>query len=289
MNETIDLTPEAESAPSPVVSLSEIWATEYAKEQFLIGPCLLPVAGAMALSAETGVGKSWISEHIALCMVQGKPLFDYLHARKDAKFGTAVFPVKQADKVLYVDYELSHGVRKQRLPSPGEVEPELAERLVFARFPSYYRLDDLSFGGLRNLVKLTKPNVVIIDPLSSAHSYAENTSEIKRAFKNLDTLRQEFGVAVIVVHHASSKKLRDKDGEIVERNPLEMFRGHTTIVDWCDVAMVLTDIETPVKPEDHVYLKLAFAKIRHASKNRPPIALDIDCLKHTVRHISGDV
>lgn len=271
---------------SLVVSVDEILSTEYPPQEFIIGPSLLPRGGCMLLGAATGVGKSWVALHIAQCLVTGRPLFD-AHYHKNGTGQRPKYTVDRLDKVLYIDYELQHSSRKSRLQT--DLPPGLG--LYFPRNPSLYGMDDERFVRLHDLVKETRPNLLVLDPLSSAHVYEENTSQIKQALNRIDLLRVEYGMAVLIVHHATSKIMRDKESKEVFRKPIEMFRGHSSIVDWADLALALypykqrdTDEEGTVEPTKTLHL--AFAKTRYAD-NRKPIKIDINFASQKVTENLG--
>lgn len=264
---------------SEVLSVDEIRDTEFPPQKFIIEPHLLPRNGAFIIGAATGVGKSWIALHIAQCLASGAPLFDAVYL-KHGKEHTARFPVIKMAKILYLDYELSHQMRKDRLM---KALPR-GTGLVFARNPSLYGLDE-RFAALEKLVSEERPDVLIVDPLSSAHHFEENTNELRKAFSRLDKLRDKFNLSVIVNHHASSKIERDAEKKIVLKRPIEMFRGHTSIVDWADLAVALFPLDEKESdsdvPSGQINLRLSFAKTRHTSYRRS-IKLKVDCLGGTI-------
>lgn len=264
---------------SALISANEILATDYATQEFIIGPKLLPKGGCMLIGAATGVGKSWVALHIAQCFVTGEPLFN-AHYHKHGQEGLPKFPVAKLNKIIYIDYELSHATRKERL------QPNLPSNsgLYFPTTPTQFGLDTERIVRLSNLVKLERPDLLIIDPLSSAHMYEENSNQIKHALNRVDDIRSN-GCAVILVHHASSKPLRDRESKAVPRLPIEMFRGHSSIVDWADLAISLYPGGEKEEGLDEgatkKALRLYFAKIRH-NEHRKPVSLTVDYKKCSV-------
>ena len=237
----------------------------------------------MLIGAATGIGKSTVALHIAQCLATGQPLFRAFYHKK-ARKGQPRYPTVKS-KVLYLDYELNELARKRRF-NASAVD---VEDLRFPKHISNFDLDE-NFSKMRDLVARTKPDVLVIDPLSSTHNFQENTSEIKKAFNHIDRIRFDNNCAAIVIHHASSKVLRDKEGTVHRRYPIEMFRGASHIVDWADCAIALYDTDgkgLPLNPEDNSdeseepvestkrLLQAAFAKVRH-DKGVKPISLTLD-------------
>ena len=96
----------------PIISLRDVLSLEEDQGDWLVGPNLMLRGGAVALAAKTGVGKSWVASHIAQCLITGKPLFGSVYRKNNEKRGQPIFPVKQVERVLYIDYETA--LRRQR-------------------------------------------------------------------------------------------------------------------------------------------------------------------------------
>lgn len=257
-------------------SMVQIQEMESKEEDFIIGPNLLTTGGAMVVGGETNAGKSFVALHMAQCLVSGEPLFGAIKHKSGVK-GEAKFPVQKVGQVLYLDYEVNHLERKKRLPI--EIS-EFGSNLIFADMPQLFRLEEesSSFQRLEFVVDQLRPQVVIFDPFSSTHSYPENTNEVKKALTAIDKLRFKYGVACILVHHASAKQTKDAKGKELVRSPKEMFRGHTSIIDWPDSAIALypSRIEEPEESMTKV-LRVAFAKVRNGRCLNPLfVKIDFD-------------
>jgi RecA-family ATPase len=240
----------------------------------------------MLLTGVTGAGKSGMALHIAACLASKTPLLNLVHRHKGPEYGEPVFPVTEPSTVLYIDYELPHSIRaeKRLIPLSKSFEKKFGHRLYFAPYLSRYRLHNMrgeeagkgSFDKLARLVKATRPDVLVIDPLSSSHTVDENTIALKQPLNNVDRLIDEYGCAVLIVHHASVKSERDRSGRKVEKDTAQQPRGHSSLLDWTDVHVHLNEL--PVagsakerEGEDHRFLELAFGKTRyalHTTKNR---------------------
>lgn len=265
--------------PDKLIMLDEIMETVYPPEDFILGPRLLPLGGCFMIGAATGVGKSWVGLHIAQCFGVGKPLFGAMH-RKHGRVGLPKFPVRKLDRILYIDYELQDAMRKQRIPDG--LPPGIG--IGFPRKPTDYGLDDQRFKALVELVRDFKPEVFILDPLSSSHTAAENTNEMRGVLNRVDALRAINGSAAILIHHASSKVDRDNEGKEVSRKPIEMFRGHSSIVDWADTAIALFENGPTIEEAPRKTLRLSFAKTRY-TEHRKPVDICIDFEKRAISEI----
>lgn len=228
-----------------LVSAKELVQTKNVGRQFLIGPDLFPKHGRMLITGKTGTGKSTLTLYMAACLASKAPLFNITHTHNGSNKGLPKFPIMAESAVLYLDYELPPEIRaeKRLKPLASHLPESFQRRLLFPPHPSLYRLhnqegeakNEGSFDGLKKLIAETRPDVLIIDPLSSAHSLDENTIEVKQALNNADSLIDQYGCSVVLVHHATTKTSRNKDGELVEKDAIEQPRGHSSLVDWCDV------------------------------------------------------
>lgn len=271
------------------IPASTILKRNYPDMDYLIGPNILPSRGKLLITAETGVGKSYIALHMAACLATGAPLFGLTHNRHDERFGQSVFPVKKSSYVAYLDYEIPEHQRKERLTKLHEQftanEKDFQHRLVFFDKSSDYRLMNLrgeiepgkgSFDKLFTEVKLTKPKVLIIDPFSSTHSLNEISNEIKQPLNSIDRMIDHAGCSVILIHHSSTKSKTDERGKSVERKVREMPRGHSSILDWCDSHMHITDISAG-HPSATRTLQLDWGKTRYGrAPNSRQIVLNFD-------------
>jgi len=247
-------------------------------QSFLIGPRLLPKHGRMLITGTTGTGKSTLTLNLAASLATGSPMFGIKNLHKGAEYQQPTFLISGRSTVLYIDYEVPHNIRTlSRLAPLVEHFPDCAkDNLFFAPHPSRYRLQNEigeqsgkgSYDALRQLVADVRPDVLILDPLSSTHSLQENGNEIKQAYNKADKLIDEYGCAVIVVHHASPKVPRNRNGERVERKPIEEIRGHSSQGDWADCHLHLSALREEEEREDpdEKLIEISFGKHRHCRK-----------------------
>jgi hypothetical protein len=226
--------------------------TAYPTQRYLIGPKLLPKGGRMLLTAENGTGKSALALNIVASIITGKGLFGFTHTHKDKDYGKDLFPTAAHQTCLYIDYEIPAANRKEErlLPLTKVFGTKFADSVFFPKRPSDYRLENGrneghagSFDRFYSLVSRTKPSVIVIDPFSSTHSVDENSNAVKQPLNAIDRLIDASGATVILVHHESTKELRDNRGNVIEKNTKEKARGHSALTDWADLHLSLTEIK----------------------------------------------
>jgi AAA domain len=253
----------------PLITAQEILDTPYPEMQFIIGPNLLPKSGRMLLTAENGTGKSAIGLYTSVCTILGLPWFGFINSHKDENLGKPTFPVAKGNKVLYIDYEVPHAIRKTlRLqPLVQQYGNAFLPNLAFARMPTHFRLDaGPAFDQLMETIGTFKPDLLIVDPLSSSHSEEENSSRMRVPLNHVDRLIDVSGAAAIVIHHASTKKSRDHQGQVIQKGAKEQSRGHSSITDWADFNLLVID---KTHGNGHVKtLELNFAKTRYSHQRQ---------------------
>lgn len=230
-----------------LISAEQLVRQRHDERQFLIGPDLLPKRGRMLITGKSGTGKSALTLRMAACLASKNPLFGILHTHKGEDFEKPRFPISDASVVLYIDYELPDEIRaEKRLKPMMEFCPQEAWRnLFFPPHPSLYRLHNQlgesqgsgSFDAFAKLVENARPDVLIVDPLSSAHTIDENSSTMKQALNNIDRLIDLYGCTAIIVHHASTKVPLDANRKPIKKATIAEPRGHSCLVDWCDVLL----------------------------------------------------
>ena len=263
-----------------VVSVERLIQTMRVERRFLIGPKLFPKHGRMLITGMSGTGKSVLTLYLAACLTTKQPFFGITNTHKDDNYGQPKFPISDSSAVLYLDYELPAEIRaEERLkPLVPQFPKEFQKNLFFPPHPSLYRLHNQagetaragSFDALQKLVSKVRPDVLIVDPLSSAHSLDENTIAIKQALNNVDRLIDLYGCAAIIVHHSTTKSPLDAKGNKVKKAAIEQPRGHSSLVDWCDVHMHFEASEESVDDDhennNHKVIEMSFGKARYCRR-----------------------
>lgn len=183
--------PEAgqEAGAIPLISLSNLLAEDVQPPRWRADR-LIPEVGLAMLAGDSGVGKSWLVYHLALCVSAGVPFLGH-------------FPTEQGP-ALVVDLEAGR-VRTQRrfrkllagMDSDGDSPP-----VSFAFGPAL-RLDKAeSAERFAAFIKDAGAAMVIVDSLRRVHSGDENTSETANQVGGyFRSLAEEAGCAVVLVHH----------------------------------------------------------------------------------------
>lgn len=258
-----------------LTSAETIHDKHYSTQRYLIGPAVLPRKGKMLITAETGIGKSTLSLHIAACLATGSPLFGLVNRKKEEDFGKPLFPVEQHNFVAYLDYEIPEQLRQPRIRALKQQFPgDWMRNLGFFKNSSDYRLINErgapegkgSFDRLFHYMTQAKPDVLIVDPFSSTHSLNEISNEIKQPLNNLDRIIDHADCAVILIHHSSTKQ-KDDRGKPTTKRVQEQPRGHSSILDWADSHLHISDVSEG-QPTCVRTLKLEWGKMRYDIKPR---------------------
>jgi hypothetical protein len=142
------------------------------------------------LAGEEGGGKSLLAMNLALSIATGKK--DFLG-----------FPIKKYGKVLYLNNELPFPVFLNRFKTmrTSLSKDELAKMDNFLT-PEYIKPIKESWDDITKLIVTKSPVLLILDCFYWAHDKKENdSSEMKEIMRKLVALRDQFGIAVLVVHH----------------------------------------------------------------------------------------
>ena len=196
----------------------EIPKTPWAIEGFL---CLGDIA---ILGGAGGVGKSWISLYVALCLASGKPLWGYL-------------PCVRPYTVAVVDLESRPweiDQRLWRLAAGMKIDPTTAaDRVHLVR--ERVRLDKPEdVERLTASIKAWQAEIVIVDSMRRTHAGDENSStDTSNLFLGaLDPIRGDCGCAVILTDH-----IRKRTGEKELDSPDQSLRGSTDKYNLADLVV----------------------------------------------------
>lgn len=237
------------------LSVREFMDLEPPPIPYLVGRGVLPVRGKLILGAPPKANKSFIAINMGLALAEGRPLFNAVY-----KSGTPVFPVIKPCRVLYIEQELGQTGLKQRLA--GILLENRPENFFIKTRDTALRLDtEPGIAVIRGEVAQVKPDVVIFDPLAKFHLEDENSAQgMGFVMRNLDHLIQDFGTAVIVIHH--TKKPND---EYPSRGG-DRLRGSSAVFADVDSLMEIERLSGESVKEP--ILKLGF-ELRHGEPIEP--------------------
>ena len=192
------------------------------KEEWIIDQ-LLPPMGRIIITASAKVGKSLLATQLAHCLAVGE---DFLG------FRTQVGP----QRVHYLDWEMGPVFMQRRLHTMARLFPEADENIFVTMFPR---------GNVEDAMRAVRDvNLFIIDPISALHIEDENdNAKVRKKLDDMATVaREEYGAAIIVVHHMRKQGREGGDGGSWYQGLAEA-RGAGAFFDWVDGGMALRELD----------------------------------------------
>ena len=226
---------------------------EFVAQPYIIGRGVLPVGGKCIIAGSPKANKSFVVLNIMLDLVRGRSIFGATYRN-----GSAVLPVGQPWRVLYLEQELGEQGLLERLRGkegrPGlatELEAEGLELFVHPR-DTGMRLDTPEGRDYINgIVGDVKPNVTVMDPMAKFHLSDENSAqEMGAVLRVADHLVEDFGTAVVLVHHIG------KQNDDNPRRGGDRLRGSSAIFGDVDTVCEVTRKSNEHHPEP--ILELSF-------------------------------
>ena len=255
--------PQTQGSLRPyIISAAEFVLKDIPPRDYIIEPFLTTSSLAMIYAAR-GVGKTWFSLSLALCVARGD---DFIS-----------FAVEKPRTVLFVDGEMALADLQNRVRS---LDPRPPENFLLLPSESLFREDrQLNINLPEDQKRIEEaiatlqregrgPDVVIFDNLSSLSGGVDenDNSALDALLKWLISLRHK-GLAVVLVHHAG------KSGD---------QRGASRREDLLDTSIKLErprpekdDEDMPMAPRDGAYFVAEFVKTRGMTPNPPQIDLSL--------------
>jgi hypothetical protein len=178
------------------------------------------------LGGNQKAGKSILAINLGLSIASGK---DFLG-----------FKVPQPRRVLYVQQEISEPAMHERLKKMTSQAglPYSDNFMIENTTGTPLKLTNRAgIERLRELLELNKPDLLILDPLSTFHNVEENSaSEMSAVLEAISVLKSEFKVGVLVIHHYGKPSLAERKGS-------HRFRGSSIIGDRADFLIMLDEAE----------------------------------------------
>ena len=213
---------------------------EFPEARGIIGKGVLSPGTGAIIAGEGGVGKSLLTSEMGLRLRIGQPFMG--------------IPTARIDSVLLIQAEIRPEMVKERLSSQVKgLGRKKSPKRIFLTDPrdSYDLMNPREMAKVLWLVRRTKAEVVIIDPISCYHHADENNnSEMRKFLGAIDQIKGKTGAAVVLVHHFS--KSADKKGK-------HRLRGASSIYDWADTVIELS----AASPAN--MLKAKFLKLRNGA------------------------
>lgn len=183
------------------------------------------------VGAKPGVGKSWISQDLALALALGRPWLG--HA------------VSKPRRVLYLDAENGEELAVRRLRQLGGRSQQLQDRLVYQADPLVLTASS-DLARVRATLQQFQPEMVIVDTLASHAPGAEADTESMATFlTSVWHAARRSGAAMVLLHH-----LRKSMQSAGKDDPLDAFRGAGHLVGAAHRAWILD----PLSPGQPLFL-----------------------------------
>ncbi len=223
--ESLDIVESEEilEEPSIVFDLSTLLKKEFPPVSWRVDK-LVPDCGLVAISGLPGSGKSWITEHLALAVASGTPLF--------GKFET------QEGSVLIIDKENNISLIQKRFKLLGGLEG----LGVYFLNREFFVEEDQLIEEIVSLIQKLKIKLVIVDSLIRIYrNKDENSSnDMAEVFRQLKRF-QEVGAAVVFTHHHRKQSIMAKNVAS------ESMRGSSDILAAVDCHLAVDKTEDGIK------------------------------------------
>ncbi len=210
------------NAPDSVLSLARLLVEQpAAAPACLLEPGLLPPQGILFVGGEPKVGKSLLVANLALSLAAGVD-----------RLG---FPVQAPRRVLVCQFELPVAQFVSRLAVMRRAVGAAADErlLVDTRASGHLLSAAQGLGHFVEAAKAAAAEVIVLDPLYSAHDQDENdTRAMASLCQSLLRLRDASRAALVVVHHVRKSIGRHEIGSA--------FRGSSALHAVGDSYVLLT-------------------------------------------------
>lgn len=238
-------------ASAAVLSLAQLLEQQpAAPPACLVEPSLLPPQGILFVGGEPKVGKSLLVANLALSLAAGAD-----------RIG---FPIPAPRRVLVCQFELPVPQFVSRLATMRRALGHSADErlLVDTRAAGHLLSAAEGLGHFLAAAKAASAEVIVLDPLYSAHDQDENDTRAMAALcQSLLRLRDASRAALVVVHHVRKSIGRHEIGSA--------FRGSSALHAVGDSYLLVT---RPSPPLATVELRFQF---RYAAP-QPPRLLELN-------------
>lgn len=203
-----------DSLPVKSLSYKSLEEKEWPEDVFIEGG-LLSRGDTMLIGADSKAGKSTFLCGMIRQIISGGDVLG--------------FKVTRPLKVLYMQAELREKRLKERLfPTYEKIDTVFKENLFI-----WSTRGIVLFGKDQAFIEaeivLTKPDILVIDPMLNFHNYNENNAqEMGSFFRSLDMIKDTHDIAIIMAHHFRKANPDTK----FKTNLLESIRGSSALRGW---------------------------------------------------------
>lgn len=201
------------NSPNELIPLSKLLKWDSGEIKWAIKD-LLPENGIAILSGDPKNFKTWSTLHFALCIAEGKPVYNHFETTKG--------------NVLIIDEEDGYGLLQQRVNILSAEEKSKIYFMIMTGFKINY---EENMQKVFRYIKKHKIKTIIIDSLVRIHLGDENSSkDIAQLFGELRRITIK-GVAILLNHHHRKKSNANKGRDS------QPMRGSTDILAAIDCHM----------------------------------------------------
>ena len=176
-----------------VEAADDFLAREIHQQEDIVGCGILPARSLSMVTAYSKEGKSLFVCNLGICIASGRPFLNQ-------------FAVPRRRRVLYFQLEISEKSMQRRL---ALMRNYAGEQSIFAG--SFFQIvnlppikidQDAGIKTAMRIIRASRAEVVIWDPLYKLHSKEENSQrDMRRVLEKFEYFRDTFGIAQIIVHH----------------------------------------------------------------------------------------
>ncbi len=174
------------------------------------------------LAARPGAFKTWTACHIALCVIQGKPVFRNFPARS----GHVLYVTSDSPAEMLATY--------LRAVAKATEEPTEPESIAVVENVNLSSHQDLL--GFRKLIARLRPDLIIFDTIAKCAAIDENdNAAVNQLFAStLQPIAREQNCALLLIRHVRKSQGRQKD------EPQDAVLGAVARVGLPDIVLLLT-------------------------------------------------
>lgn len=189
--------------------------------------------------------------------------------------------IETPGKVLLIQQEISMGFMKKRLMQMILSGSFFTEKRFFPVTTTAQQLKLLNqndYDLIRRWIDDYKPDILVLDPLSSFNTTEENMSkDMAKIVNRLSELKATYNLGLVITHHFSSKRNPNDPAAPVEAGA--WFRGHTVLSDAADILICLHRLpgqrENPNLPKAYEDYNLVEIALRN-DRQPPKFAIEFD-------------
>lgn len=212
----------------PVFTLNDLLNRQFPDTEWLVKP-LIPTQALVAISGAPGNYKSWITQHLAICIASDILLFDKFDVTRSS--------------VLIIDKENNLRLIKQRFEALGG-QSDLKIYFFDLKSTDFSTENQEGLEMVCNFVRNNHIKLVILDSLIRVHKQDENSaSGMAQVFGAIRKI-QDAGASVLFTHHHRKQSIFNRSGV---SGVSENLRGSSDILAAVDCHLAVDKLEDGIK------------------------------------------